>query len=81
MKVISGFSLVHPNIGSLAKSAPLSVPKNVHIFTCWCIFEFYLFLCVKFWIQELCLNKLETFEDALSKREKFQHAKLKNEHS
>ena len=23
-------------------------------------------------------NKLETFEDALSKREKFQHAKLKN---
>ena len=26
-------------------------------------------------------NKLETFEDALSKREKFQHAKLKNEHS
>ena len=26
-------------------------------------------------------NKLETFEDALSKREKFQNAKLKNEHS
>ena len=36
---------------------------------------------MKFMNKLVNINKLETFEDVLSKREKFQHAKLKNEHS